>query len=351
MWTGGDRRAAPTGSRSRATTSGTRGRRSSRRASGRGRPQRRPYQNYDGAYGLVGKASERAYLDRTTLLVAAVPASQRPRPPCRNLGASTFAAAASRHERAASTSAGVDPAQLTGGRDRPRSPARRRGRARRRPRPSRSESSEPSESTFRRPASRRAIPSSSRSSSSGSIRTFESEPMQISIPRSSRRSTGAKPSPRFASVVGQRQTRAPAAATRSSSVVVRVRGVDDGRARPEAPGLGQQLDRPDAVLGEALLDLARLLAGVHVERQALAPPRSGRSRPASPAGRRGRSGGRGRRGSPLERAPRPARDTRRRTPGGSVRARRGRRRRGEAPARSRPRAAASAAASASSKPR
>ena len=49
------------------------------------------------------------------------------------------------------------------------------------------------------------------------MRTFESEPMHSEIPRASRRPTGAYPSPRSASVVGQRQTRAPASARRSSS--------------------------------------------------------------------------------------------------------------------------------------
>ena len=39
---------------------------------------------------------------------------------------------------------------------------------------------------------------------------------------------------------------------------------------PRQPRAGEQLDRSDAVLGEALLDLARLLVGVDVERQALA---------------------------------------------------------------------------------
>ena len=50
----------PTSSRSRATTSGTRARRSSpRRRSGPA------YASYDGAYGLVGKAAQTAYLDST----------------------------------------------------------------------------------------------------------------------------------------------------------------------------------------------------------------------------------------------------------------------------------------------
>src|SRR5262249_19532702 len=52
-------------------------------------------------------------------------------------------------------------------------------------------------------------------------------------------------------------------------VAVRVGRVDDGRALGEAAGSLEQLDRPDAVLGQALVDLPRLLVGVHVQRQAL----------------------------------------------------------------------------------
>ena len=50
-------------------------------------------------------------------------------------------------------------------------------------------------------------------------------------------------------------------------VAVGVRRVDDGRARAEAAARVEQLDRAQAVLGEALLDLARLLVGVDVQRQ------------------------------------------------------------------------------------
>ena len=53
-------------------------------------------------------------------------------------------------------------------------------------------------------------------------------------------------------------------------VVVRVRGVDDGRTRPEAAAASEQLDRADPVLGHALLDLAGLLVGVDVEHEPLA---------------------------------------------------------------------------------
>ena len=50
---------------------------------------------------------------------------------------------------------------------------------------------------------------------------------------------------------------------------VGVRRVDDCRPLTEAPALGEQLDRPQSVLGDAFLDLARLLARVHVEGQRL----------------------------------------------------------------------------------
>ena len=40
--------------------------------------------------------------------------------------------------------------------------------------------------------------------------------------------------------------------------------------RAEAARLREQLDRPQPVLGNAFLDLARLLVGVHVQRQRLA---------------------------------------------------------------------------------
>jgi hypothetical protein len=48
---------------------------------------------------------------------------------------------------------------------------------------------------------------------------------------------------------------------------VGVRRVDHGRARTEKPGVREELDRTHPVLHYALLDLARLLVGVDVERQ------------------------------------------------------------------------------------
>ena len=48
---------------------------------------------------------------------------------------------------------------------------------------------------------------------------------------------------------------------------VGMRRVHDRRPRPEATGAREHLDRPETVFSEALLDLARLLVGVDVQRQ------------------------------------------------------------------------------------
>src|SRR5581483_520722 len=45
--------------------------------------------------------------------------------------------------------------------------------------------------------------------------------------------------------------------------------MDDSRVRPQTAALGEELDRPEAVLGETLFDLARLLVGMDVQRQAI----------------------------------------------------------------------------------
>jgi CDP-diacylglycerol--glycerol-3-phosphate 3-phosphatidyltransferase len=50
-------------------------------------------------------------------------------------------------------------------------------------------------------------------------------------------------------------------------LAVRMRRVYDGRARGQASACIEQFDRPEAVLGETLLDFARLLVGVDVERE------------------------------------------------------------------------------------
>ena len=130
------------------------------------------------------------------------------------------------------------------------------------------QSSRSVEKTPRVPVWRRAIPSTSRSSSSGSMRTFESEPMQSGILRCSIRAAGRNPSARSASVVGQAQTVVPLSREQVELGTVRMRRVHDGDVGPEAAGALEELDRPAAVLREALLDLPGLLVGVDVQREA-----------------------------------------------------------------------------------
>ena len=182
------------------------------------------------------------------------------------------------------------------------------------------------------------MPSSSRSSSNGSIRTFESEPMHMPIPRWRTRSTGRKPSPRFASVVGHTQMRAPASREQVELAAVGVRA----RARPSCAGRGSRSRRgarsgATPCSAQALLDLARLLVRVHVQWQLVLRRVRGRAPRASRAGRRARSGGRRRRGCRRRAAPRARAGSRRPTPGGSARCRRARTRRRGARARCPPR--------------
>ena len=92
--------------------------------------------------------------------------------------------------------------------------------------------------------------------------------MQMPIPRSRSRPAGANPSPRFPSVVGQIQTRA-CLGQEVELAVVGVGRMDDGGSWAQAACTPEKLDRPDAVLLDALVDLARLLVGVDVEWQAL----------------------------------------------------------------------------------
>ena len=95
---------------------------------------------------------------------------------------------------------------------------------------------------------------------------LESEPMQSEIPRAPRRCTGAKPSPRSASVVGQRQTRP---LPRQSG---RARGHRHAsRGRPSSAAQGSpslRATRPGAAHARRRTPRSRAAAaGVHVERQ------------------------------------------------------------------------------------
>ena len=112
--------------------------------------------------------------------------------------------------------------------------------------------------------------------------------MQSGIPCSRTRATGRKPSPRFASVSGQTQMRAPDCGEERELGLVGVRPVHDRRPWAEAAGLGEELDRPHSVLCQALLDLLRLLVRVDVEHEALAL-RIGADR-REPVGRAGPDG-------------------------------------------------------------
>src|SRR4029077_16514250 len=74
-------------------------------------------------------------------------------------------------------------------------------------------------------------------------------------------------------------------------MAVGLRRMDDSRIRAEATARVEQLDGAEVVLGEALLDLPRLLVGVDVQRQ----PVLGRvgPEPLEPVARGGGGGGGG----------------------------------------------------------
>ena len=177
-----------------------------------------------------------------------------------------------------------------------------RARAQRAPLPPPISHSSSVENTLRRPSWRRAIPSSWRSSSNGSMRTFESEPMQSGIPRCRTRTAGRNPSPRSASVVGQAQIVEPLSRSRSSSAPLACVAWMTVVRSPRHPQSREQLDRPQPVLGDAFLDLARLLVRVHVEGKALVARVARRAPRASRAGTRGRSGARPPTASPRPRS-------------------------------------------------
>ena len=116
-------------------------------------------------------------------------------------------------------------------------------------------------------ASRRASPRSRAPPRTGRGARSSRSRTRPAPPRCHSSAAGRKPSPRLASVVGQAQTVAPRLRRAGRARRARVGRVDDGRRAPEQAAVVEQLDRPQAVLGERLLDLARLLAGVDVHRQ------------------------------------------------------------------------------------
>ena len=124
------------------------------------------------------------------------------------------------------------------------------------------------------------------------MRTFESEPMQMrdrpcpdALGRDGSRRRDRPP------VVGHDADDRSRRGEEVELGTVRVGRVHDRRALGEAARAREELDRAAAVLGEALLDLLRLLVGVDVERERRARARTARSPRASRRGTRGRSGG------------------------------------------------------------
>ncbi len=100
------------------------------------------------------------------------------------------------------------------------------------------------------------------------MRTFESVPIEIPIPRS------RDPLHRREAVAEVRLCRgadadpSPSLGDQVELDIARVCSVHDRGSRAEATRLRKQLDGSDAVLGDALLDLAGLLVGVDVEHEA-----------------------------------------------------------------------------------
>ena len=154
----------------------------------------------------------------------------------------------------------------------------RRRRARRRPRRT---------STLRRPLCRRAQPSVSRASSNGSRRTFESEPKETGTPRSQSSRGGQEAVAEVGLGASGRRTRSTPRLGEQVELAVVERA---WRARRSSRGaehaaVVEVLDRAQAELLERLGDLARLLAGVDVQRIARRRPRAARSPRASRAAR------------------------------------------------------------------
>ena len=99
------------------------------------------------------------------------------------------------------------------------------------------------------------------------MRTFESEPMHMRDLPVADACDRQEP---VAEVRLRRRADADARARVAQQVelaAVGMRGVHDRRPRAEAALAGEQLDRPEPVLGETFVDLARLLVGVHVQGQ------------------------------------------------------------------------------------
>ena len=127
-----------------------------------------------------------------------------------------------------------------------------------------------SPSTLRRRCISRWPYSSVRSSSAAEMRTSESEPMPNRPPWARNACASNRPSPRLASVIGQSPTTALALTMRASSPASAcVAWTRHQRRALDLDRVEQQVDRPPAMGGQALLDLARLFGDMDVRREAV----------------------------------------------------------------------------------
>ena len=123
----------------------------------------------------------------------------------------------------------------------------------------------------RTPVASRSSSSIARASSKGSMTACESLPVASAAPASASRRAGPMPSARSRSVVGQRQTAAPAPPSSATSSSVRCVAWIAGELRTSAPASASRRRRRAAVGGEAVLVLLRLLGDVRVERTPARP--------------------------------------------------------------------------------
>ncbi len=101
---------------------------------------------------------------------------------------------------------------------------------------------------------------------------LESEPMPKRPPSDRNRGAENVPSPRLASVIGQRPAMAPLFAMLACFVIGHVGRVDEAPALIDRCILKQPLDRPCAGPGQAILDFLDLLGDVNVDRAVAGKP-------------------------------------------------------------------------------
>ena len=219
------------------------------------RPGRRGYQCYDGAWGLRGHAAETAYLDRTAYWV-------------RRFTRLTTTSAAQLETSASNTSPSSTPRRDSCPRsisisghdsipsERPPSSAPKQSK------PVRGEDA--------------ARPGLAAGDALELAQLLERVDADVRVGADAERDPAVLDAGGREEAVGEVGLGRRAGADRRAALLEQIQlgavgvcGVHDGDVRPEATGAIEQLDRPAAVLCEALLDLARLLVGVNVQRQLL----------------------------------------------------------------------------------